>query len=179
MTVLESAEHGFLGGYLVLNHHGRPLEFHCTAPVRPNRAQEILYGTTLKPYLFGDQIGQTLWSQSKKVPHIIYTDLVEVLQVRQFIPHPVVLIVDQNKSTMNHSRMPAHSRVDTAHTNNRAPHVDHLQSFCSGEYALAIPEAYSEDKTIVLEQCESLGESFDLQEPLDRIRCAIQEAQLQ
>ena len=68
MTVVESAEHGFFGGYLVLNHTGRPLEFHCTAPVRPNRAQEILYGPTLKPYLYGEQIGKTLWSQTKNVP---------------------------------------------------------------------------------------------------------------
>ena len=53
-------EQGLFGGYLVLNLLGRPLEFHCTAPVRPNRAQEILYGPTLDPYLCGERIGQTL-----------------------------------------------------------------------------------------------------------------------
>ena len=54
LTVTEHAEHGLFGGYLILNVSGRPLEFHCTAPLKPSRAQEILYGPTLRPFLFGD-----------------------------------------------------------------------------------------------------------------------------
>ena len=34
LTVLSSDEQGLIGGYLVLNQAGRPLEFHCTAPVK-------------------------------------------------------------------------------------------------------------------------------------------------
>ena len=68
LTIVESSAQGIFGGYLLLNEAGRPLEFHCTAPVRPNRAQQILYGPTLKPYLFGEQIGQTLLSQTKITP---------------------------------------------------------------------------------------------------------------
>ena len=60
LTVLEHDEHGLVGGYLLLNMAGRPLEFHCTVPVRPNRAQQILFGPTLRPYLYGEQIGQAL-----------------------------------------------------------------------------------------------------------------------
>jgi hypothetical protein len=53
LAVVEHELHGLFGGYLLLNATGRPLEFHCTAPVRPNRAQQILYGPTLEPYLYG------------------------------------------------------------------------------------------------------------------------------
>jgi hypothetical protein len=60
LTVVEHDLHGLFGGYLLLNETGRPLEFHCTAPVKPNRAQQILYGPTLKPFLYGEQIGATL-----------------------------------------------------------------------------------------------------------------------
>ena len=59
LTVQEFTDLGLIGGYLILNAVGRPLEFHCTAPVRPNRAQEILYGPTLAPFLYGEQIGLT------------------------------------------------------------------------------------------------------------------------
>ena len=52
ITVCEHAELGTIGGYLILNASARPLEFHCTTPVKPTRAQEILYGATLKPVLF-------------------------------------------------------------------------------------------------------------------------------
>ena len=36
-TVLEHEQQGLIGGYLILNQAGRPLEFHCTAPVKANR----------------------------------------------------------------------------------------------------------------------------------------------
>src|SRR4051812_23172961 len=51
LTVVEDEQQGLVGGYLLLNPLGRPVEFHCTAPVKPNRAQQILYGPTLRPYL--------------------------------------------------------------------------------------------------------------------------------
>ena len=52
LTAVEHAEYGFFGGYLIVNAAGRPLEFHCTAPVKATRAQEILYGPTLRDYLY-------------------------------------------------------------------------------------------------------------------------------
>src|SRR5688500_11494160 len=55
LTVVEHDQFGLVGGYLILNSSGRPLEFHCTAPVKPSRAQQILYGPTLTPYLYGEQ----------------------------------------------------------------------------------------------------------------------------
>ena len=81
LTVLEHAEQGLFGGYLVLNATGRPLEFHCTAPVRPNRAQEILYGPTLAPFLYGEQIGQTLLAKAKTEPLLVCTDVEPALAV--------------------------------------------------------------------------------------------------
>ena len=55
LTVIECARDGFVGGLLILNQLGRPLEFHCSVPVRPNRAQEILYGPTLCGFLCGER----------------------------------------------------------------------------------------------------------------------------
>src|SRR6188474_707044 len=68
LTIVEHQESGLTGGYLVLNTLGRPLEFHCTAPLKTNRAQEILYGPTLRPFLYGEQIGQTLLEKSNFQP---------------------------------------------------------------------------------------------------------------
>src|SRR6185503_12431585 len=86
-------QHGFFGGYLVLNSSGRPLEFHCTAPIKPNRAQEILYGPTLQPYLYGEQIGQTLVRASQlKVP-LLVTDLAPMLATAELVAEPLVLLL--------------------------------------------------------------------------------------
>ena len=48
MAAVEVDGRGCVGGLLVTNHNGRPLEFQCTTPVRPDRTQEILYGQMLR-----------------------------------------------------------------------------------------------------------------------------------
>ena len=93
LTVLEHGQHGLFGGYLVLNTAGRPLEFHCTTPVRPNRAQEILYGPTLRPYLYGEQIGRTLLAKAKSEPLAVCTDVEPALALRDFVPLPLALVL--------------------------------------------------------------------------------------
>src|SRR5262245_11185744 len=92
LTVVNSEPHGLFGGYLVLNALGRPLEFHCTAPVKPNRAQEILYGSTLEPYIYGEQIGQTLLLAAKVDVPLVCTDLPAAMAVAELATQPVVLI---------------------------------------------------------------------------------------
>src|SRR3954468_23921526 len=92
-TIVEQPELGLLGGYLVLNAGGRPLEFHCTAPVKPNRAQQILYGATLVPYLYGEQIGHALVSKAAAEPGLICTDQVPILALREHIERPVLLVL--------------------------------------------------------------------------------------
>src|SRR6202049_3625030 len=59
LTVLHEAS-GYLGGYLVTNVWGRPLEFRLSTAVQPNRVQQILYAGTLQAYLHADLIGKTL-----------------------------------------------------------------------------------------------------------------------
>src|SRR2546423_15306908 len=59
LTVLNEAN-GYVGGYLVTNTWGRPLEFRLSSAVQPNRVQQILYAGTLLSYLCADLIGKTL-----------------------------------------------------------------------------------------------------------------------
>ena len=59
LTVLHENA-GYVGGYLVTNQWGRPLEFRLSTAVQPNRVQQILYGGTLLSYICADLIGKTL-----------------------------------------------------------------------------------------------------------------------
>ncbi len=92
LTVVPHEQHGLFGGLLVLDSGGRPLEFHCTAPVKTNRAQEILFGPTLEPYLYGEQIGQTLVTAARQKPAVLCTDLAAMLAVREHVEIPVALV---------------------------------------------------------------------------------------
>lgn len=81
-----------LGGYLLVDPLGRPLEFHCTEPVKPNRAQQILFGASLDDFICGERIAHALISNGSKPPSCVITDCASVLSVRSQVEMPVALL---------------------------------------------------------------------------------------
>jgi hypothetical protein len=162
LTVVRHEQHGLFGGYLLLNAAGRPLEFHCTTPLKPNRAQEILFGPTLEPYLYGEQIGQTLFAKAETKPMVVCTDVAPMLAVRDHISAPVVMVAEKAEET-------ASVRFDAAHSL--------LPDFHLGRHRLFVAPGFVDDRTLVTERLATLAEHFDLREPFGRIREAIEEAQ--
>lgn len=171
LTVVADPQHGLFGGYLVLSTAGRPLEFHCTAPIKPNRAQEILYGPTLEPYLYGEQIGQTLLSKSQAGPLVVCTDLAPVLAVREHVAVPVVLVLAGAPPAPAEQGPDRTWRLDEPHAGGAR-----WNAFAWGRHHLAVAREAPDDRTIAAERLAVLDESFDLAEPFSRIREAIEEA---
>jgi hypothetical protein len=105
---------GYLGGYLVTNSWGRPIEFRLSTAVQPNKVQQILYGRTLTEYLCADLIGRTLVEKTSTPAHLVVTDTANVLPLRSRIETPVVAAVadgqlppsspDRSLATLNHPR---------------------------------------------------------------------------
>jgi hypothetical protein len=141
---------GVTGGYLILNPAGRPLEFHCTAPVKASRVQEILYGPTLNPFLYGEQIGQTLVSKSRLRPLVVCTDAAEMLGLRELVDIPLALVL----------------AVD-------APEF----GFSLGASRVSTTPGFGSDEQAIREAWPAASEHFDLLEPFTRIREALDEAQ--
>lgn len=175
LTVLEKGEHGLLGGLLVLNPAGRPLEFHCTAPVKANRAQEILYGPTLQPYLYGEQIGQALYKKCKAEIQLLFTDAPAVLALRDFTTLPVTLVLAGDAAAGN---KPARNlRIDGPHAETPGPHAARWEPFEIAGHKLATAAGYAGDRQQINLLWTPHAEDFDLFEPFERIRDAIDEAQ--
>jgi len=104
LTVVRE-HHGYLGGYLVTNQWGRPLEFRLSTPVQPNRVQQILYAETLEPYICGDLIGKTLVEKTGVAVQVVVTDTEAALDLRQRLEIPVVLLV-HGHDARGHARFP-------------------------------------------------------------------------
>lgn len=162
LTVVEHSDLGLTGGYLVLNTLGRPLEFHCTAPVKTNRAQEILYGPTLKEFLYGEQIGQTLFEKAQVEPLFVCTDVEPALALREVVDTPLALVAATSEGAGG-DRLPARGR-------RCAP-------FQLGSYQLAVSSRHAPDQDRIRELWQPFAEQLDLGEPFERIREAIAEAQ--
>jgi hypothetical protein len=164
LTVIEQAELGLLGGFLLLNSAGRPLEFHCTAPVKANRTQEILYGTSLRPFLYGEQIGQTLLTRSKLTPAVVCTDCEAVLAARDFTHVPVVLVQKQDSG-------------DRGQESGIRSQESGSGSFLLGQNRVVTAPHYSSDEAAIRQSWPAQADHLDLLEPFDRIREALEEAQ--
>jgi hypothetical protein len=173
LTVCEQEDQSLFGGLLVLNISGRPLEFHCTAPVRPNRAQEILYGPTLRPYLYGEQIGRALMERLSAAPALVFTDVEPALALRPLTKVPVVYVGAEPEPNASSG---VTARIDAPHATPAPSGSLRLQRFRLGPWQLAVPQAHAEDESRVVGHWQSYADDFDLSEPFGRIREAIEEA---
>jgi len=155
LTAVESGPHGIFGGYLLVDPLGRPLEFHCTAPVKVSRAQQILFGSTLQSHLHGQQIGATLLAEATVAPEIVLIDSQPMLHVRGHTALPVALVRDgaAGDEAAIVGGFAVGGAVVSPHVSD-AGRVDDLR-----------------------ERLTELAAAVDLREPFERIRAAIEEAQ--
>jgi len=161
LTAVESGSHGVFGGYLLVDPLGRPLEFHCTAPVKVSRAQQILFGSTLQSHLHGQQIGGTLLAEGTVTPEVVLTDLEPMLHVRSHTRLPVALLRMASAST---SAVVAGGTLGTS-------------SFTIGNARVSPHATDASREADLRERLEELAAAVDLCEPFERIRAAIDEAQ--
>jgi len=162
LTVRHHAEHGYFGGYLVVNEMARPLEFQCTMAVRPSRAQEVLYGPTLEDFVCGEQIAAALLSKGKVKPDLCLTDCRPVLALAQVSKYSIGYVrpvEDQHRSL----RTPAESRLQTRAVDFAAIEIECLESRVPPSDALS-------------NLSSAVHPSFDFEEPFLRIVEALEEA---
>ena len=156
MAAVDVEGRGHVGGLLVTNHNGRPLEFQCTTPVKPDRTQEILYGKMLRPWLLGELIGKTLLDRVSIKPDLVFTGDVDILELRNHTATPVACTVDDNAKE---GVSPAFAGVTSD----------------LGGRQLRFHEAHQDDGDFVSQQLHLIPGQADLEEPLERVQEALNE----
>ncbi|GAB4135087.1 MAG: hypothetical protein Tsb009_00950 [Planctomycetaceae bacterium] len=148
LEAIELPDGGYVGGLLVTNRLGRPLEFQCTAPVRANRTQEILYGPTLQPFLLTDLIGKTLVEKAGVKPELVLTENESLLLLREQVSTPIASLQDTETST----------------------------GFQLGRHRLRFHEGHTSDAETIQRKSHLVPQDANLREPFERVREALQEA---
>ncbi len=147
---------GVLGGYLLTNSWGRPLEFRLSTAVQPNRVQQILYGPTLTEYLHAELIGKTLIEKTSAPPSLIVTDSVAALALRTKLNIPTVAIRPDGLELSAADVLP----------------LPHPRSSALLLYAAR----HADDRAGLEGVLDRIDPSVDLAEPFARIREAVNEA---
>ena len=183
LTVLREPG-GYLGGYLVTNLWGRPLEFRLSTPVQPSRIQKVLYGETLRPYICADLIGKTLIEKTATDTQIIVTDCQPALDLRRLIEIPVVWLTTSGDRPVPLSLGGRGVRGEGAQESEETSESDSPPDCADiGAPVTSLPVGnlychpqFGADKAAVCRLIERLPDAFDLAEPFIRIREAIGEA---
>lgn len=156
LTTVEHQNDCFVGGLLITNHLGRPLEFQCTTPVQPNSTQKILYGPTLKPFVVSELIGRTLYERADVKPDILLVDQEELMALRELLEVPVACL-------------------DAAEAVPVLVGGGEEESLQLGRQQLRVHHAHDHDREAILNRSHLLPEQADLEEPFQRVREALQE----
>jgi hypothetical protein len=165
LTVVGDGQDGFVAGLLTLDPRGRPMEFHCTAPLRPNRAQTILYGPTLRPYIVAEQLARVLTQHVKGRLNILWTDDADVLPVREVVEYPVGLVRCARPTSAPHG----------AADSTAIAHANPVGGTCDAR-AFDVHAAFVHDRASIEQAWQEAARWIELWEPFERIREAICEA---
>ena len=150
LTAVQLNDRGHVAGLLVTNRFGRPLEFQCTAPVKPNRTQELLYGPTLVPFLLGELLTKTLVERIGVKPHVLLTDRLEMLDARLHVSLPVACVI---------AKGPARDG----------------ETLRIGKHSFCLHAEFADDLKAFEKMAKEIATDADLLEPLERVREALQE----
>jgi hypothetical protein len=151
---------GYVGGYLVTNIWGRPLEFRLSSAVQPTRVHQVLYGPTLQPYICADLIGKALVDKAAVNANLILTDTDLVLDLRRKVEVPVLWVAPSPPGEDAPVELAAQQVVPAGE--------GHGSIYCHPEYGSDMPG--------IQPLIDRLVASVDLAEPFLRIREAVAEA---
>jgi hypothetical protein len=151
-------------GILVVDGHGRPLEFRCTSPIRPNPVQRTLYGGSLDPYMLVELMGKSLLSNLRESYNILVVNEPGFLNLREYCDRPMLFIRRQGVD------LAGEAAADQAGASV-------LVDSPSGRFDPVVAQAfrkYAGDATDALPTLERAADHFDPLEPFERIQRALE-----
>jgi hypothetical protein len=90
----------FMGGLLVTDQKGFPIEFRYTDPIKPSKLQQIIYGNALDRYLIVEVIARSLAESITDKPEIYITDSKLILELKDILAAPLVSIQESGESPL-------------------------------------------------------------------------------
>ena len=178
LSAIGDVDNGFVAGLLVTNQFGRPLEFQCTTPVKPNHTQVLLYGPTLVPFVLGELMGRTLIEKVHLKPHLILTDCDEILELRNHISIPTACLVCEGVRPVEQVEPTSRSHSDDGVFQQTAAGGSPEESSRTveiGGQTFRFHPGFSTDSSQLQQIAGESVVHIDLAEPLERVRVALDE----
>jgi hypothetical protein len=161
--VVQADEGGtYVGGLMVTDTSGLPVDFRFTDPVTPTRLQRALYGGVLDRYLRAEVVLRTLIGALDQPPTLLVVDDASLLDEPVDLC-PLAFVGPSQSESLGH--------VGTR--SGQAPRTFLLQASDSGGPLRVTLPTESEDEAMVVDTLLALGERMDVLEPMERVREAL------
>jgi len=151
------------GGMLITDANGKPVEFRCTSPIKPNAVQKTLYGNTLMPHIASELVDLPLLVNAQTKPSVVLVQQEEFLSMRAKQELPLILARRQGQDM----------KVATEE-NSSSP--EELVTSPSGKFAPIVLTSHWDFAGDIAQCKQALGSAFatcDLLEPFERVRAAL------
>jgi hypothetical protein len=135
------------GGILTTDIETKPYEFRVTSPIKPTQTQQILYGSSLKDYVYGELICIPLIKATKEKLSMVLAKDNYLMAMRPLVSVPVILM-HQSTAQVGDGIKPG---TLSAHRN--------FQNELTYAYTILDP----------------ISKKHDLLEPFERLRLALSE----
>lgn len=150
----------YRGAILVTDDWGKPLEFRCTAPVKPTSVQRTLYGSTLMPHVLVELIAKPLMDSLNEEPVAVLVSYETFLDLRHKVDVPVVQIRRQGTG------------VKVTAASDEEGNQNIVMDSESGKFAPIIVEAhwkFPDDTNSCASLLKELFGRWDVVEPFERL----------
>lgn len=157
----------YLGGLLLTDGSGIPLDFRYTEPITPTKLQSVLYGKALEPHLKDEVIQKTLLKELKGTPDLFLLPATELAGGWSGEARCPVLAVQKTQE------QPL-ARVGESH---RTSAREVLLQIAEGAAPLRVLFAQGVDlpaQEAALPRLLEAGYHMDLTEPMERVAAALQ-----
>lgn len=154
----------FLGGVLITDRLGIPLEFRHTEPVSPTKVQQVLYGKALERFLKSETLAKCLLNDLENKPDLLVIPDLEYSELTRFYNFPFVLLTKA-------AREPFQKHGDFVEVSESEIHLQILSLREPLRVRVDRKNAASMAaiKTILID----VGRTMDMLEPLTRVQEAL------
>jgi hypothetical protein len=151
----------YLGGLLMTNSMGIPLDFRYTEPITPTKLQSVLYGKALEPHLRGEVIQKALLKDIKAPPDLMFVRVSDVLEdYAADAKFPIMAV-----QLSHEPHLPAPGETSRISARELLVQISDGASPLRVVFAQGLPQP---EQDAAMSKLVQAGNQMDLTEPMDR-----------
>ena len=126
LGIEKKSDETYVGGILISDYYGIPVEFKYTEPIKPTNLQKILYGKSIEKYLTVDVLSKKLIISIQEKPRFILVRDMTLLQTQS--KYPLIFLESIKKETTDADATDDRYRSDMIGKEYKIVYVNNLTS---------------------------------------------------